>query len=207
MIIAKKTWVELRNYKLNTVADHLQINFRHHDAKEDAMACAQIAISACKHHNCKTIDELANTIQMRNGSLYPDGYIPAKMNSPSTTRLRNIVPTQCNFDPSHLFYKKNVVFTGSLQTMSQMTAIQKVVDLGGFCERDVSRTTNFLVVGKRERFKYKSSNKSCNLELAEKMIVEGKDIKLLFEDKFLQLLNETKPNIGGSLINMVAPKH
>jgi len=45
MLGARRVWPELANHKLNTVAAHLGISFRHHHAGEDAEACARIAFS------------------------------------------------------------------------------------------------------------------------------------------------------------------
>jgi len=43
---ATKVWEELENHKLDTVCRHLKFDFKHHDATEDALACAKILISA-----------------------------------------------------------------------------------------------------------------------------------------------------------------
>lgn len=44
--IARATWPDLENHKLNTVAAHLGIALNHHDAASDAEACANIYIKA-----------------------------------------------------------------------------------------------------------------------------------------------------------------
>ena len=40
--ISRKAWPELPNHKLDTVGGFLHVHFRHHDALEDARACAAI---------------------------------------------------------------------------------------------------------------------------------------------------------------------
>lgn len=45
---ARKMWPSLRNHKLNTVAEHLGIDFKHHDAEEDASVCAGVVIECMK---------------------------------------------------------------------------------------------------------------------------------------------------------------
>lgn len=62
--IARKTWPELMNHKLKTVAEYLGITFKHHDALEDALACAHIAIKACELYGTNTIEELADKIHI-----------------------------------------------------------------------------------------------------------------------------------------------
>jgi len=44
--IARAVWPELPSKSLANMARHLGIRFRHHNAAEDAMACAQVAIAA-----------------------------------------------------------------------------------------------------------------------------------------------------------------
>lgn len=63
--ISRKTWPELESHRLNLVAEHLGIAFKHHDALEDALACAQIALRACELHQVNSIDELAGKINVR----------------------------------------------------------------------------------------------------------------------------------------------
>lgn len=46
--IARKMYPDLENHKLHTVASHLHFNFLHHDALDDARACAHIAMDAQK---------------------------------------------------------------------------------------------------------------------------------------------------------------
>lgn len=44
--IARKAWPDLENHKLGTVGAFLGIDFHHHDALEDARACAAIPLRA-----------------------------------------------------------------------------------------------------------------------------------------------------------------
>lgn len=43
---ARKAWPKLKNHKLSTVADFLNIELNHHDAASDANACAEIILRA-----------------------------------------------------------------------------------------------------------------------------------------------------------------
>jgi len=48
--VARKTWVKIEGgYNLANLAGHLGIEFRHHDALEDAVTCGKIVAEACKH--------------------------------------------------------------------------------------------------------------------------------------------------------------
>jgi len=63
--LSRRVWKNLDNYKLNTVAKSLEINFNHHNAKDDAFACASIAIKAAKDLNAKNFPELLDKINMK----------------------------------------------------------------------------------------------------------------------------------------------
>ncbi len=74
-VIAKLTWPEHPTYRLNDLARALDIRFRHHDAAEDARACALIALSACKIHRVRSLYDLQDVCGLRVGSLYVGGYV------------------------------------------------------------------------------------------------------------------------------------
>ena len=44
--IARKVWPQLPNHKLNTLGEFFQIQFKHHDALDDAKVCAKIPLVA-----------------------------------------------------------------------------------------------------------------------------------------------------------------
>jgi len=77
--IAAKTWPHFENHKLNTVSDHLQFTFTHHNALEDALACANVLLAALREKNVTSPDELAKAIGMRIGTMCEDGYSPCSV--------------------------------------------------------------------------------------------------------------------------------
>ena len=83
-----------------------------------------------------------------------------------------------------MFYKKNCVFTGALQIVRKQ-AMQIVADLGGFCQDNVTKDTNFLILG---NYDYSSNEKSSKHKKAEKYIVQGQDIRILSENVFMDLI-------------------
>lgn len=72
--IAKKTWPELYNHKLNTVSEFLGFEFNHHDALDDCLACANLLIKACKAENVKSPDELADKLKIQTGRMFTNRY-------------------------------------------------------------------------------------------------------------------------------------
>ncbi|WP_040637214.1 3'-5' exonuclease [Mitsuokella sp. oral taxon 131] len=63
--IARRVWPELPNHKLHTVADHLHLKFRHHDALEDAKACAAIPLRASEDEEGETFRAFARRVGVR----------------------------------------------------------------------------------------------------------------------------------------------
>lgn len=189
--IAKKAFPGLISYSLSAVTDYLSIDFKHHHAEQDALACAAIALRACEYHNSKSISELIESLQTTIGNLYPGDYKPARLHrrkSDSGFRIGDIVPTCNDFNVDHPFYEKQLVFTGVLQSMPRKGAMQEVVNLGGYCGSVVGKNTNFLVVGELDYRQLKDGLKSNKLKKAEKFITDGGDLELLTEDEFLRLL-------------------
>lgn len=72
--IAKKTWPEFYNFKLNTVAHYLDIPLRHHHALDDARAAARIVLKACEIHDAYEKNLFLNKLNICNGAISPGSY-------------------------------------------------------------------------------------------------------------------------------------
>ncbi|RUT73634.1 3'-5' exonuclease [Ancylomarina longa] len=60
--ISRILWPGMPNHKLNTMAHLFNIPLKHHDALEDTLACAKIAIKACETMNASQLSDLAKEI-------------------------------------------------------------------------------------------------------------------------------------------------
>jgi DNA polymerase III subunit epsilon len=65
LMIARHVWPELPSKALKNVARHLGIRFRHHDAAEDARACAEVALAAAAELGAAEIAEIPALIRSR----------------------------------------------------------------------------------------------------------------------------------------------
>ena len=74
--VARQSWPELTSAKLNAVCDHLGIRFKHHDAAEDARACAALALEAMKVTGATCFDGLCARTDISLGRLNADSYRP-----------------------------------------------------------------------------------------------------------------------------------
>lgn len=77
--LAQKTWPDLMNHKLNYLSDFLDFSFKHHDALDDCLACANVLIEACKKENVNTPIALADKLAVQVGNVYPGGYKPCSV--------------------------------------------------------------------------------------------------------------------------------
>lgn len=187
--IARKTWPELMSHRLNSVAEHLGIEFQHHDALEDAIACAKIAVRACELHKVHTVQGLAEKLQIKISSI--DSQKPLSF-KPYFWNFRypapgDVVPDCHDFDPEHPFYCSSCVFTGHLKTMTRKEAMQKVVNCGGQCSNTVNKGTKYLIIGEQD-YRVKDG-KSSKFKKAEQLIREGLEIEILNEEQFLKFLD------------------
>lgn len=202
MIIAKNHYLDIENYKLNTVAKYLGIEFKHHHAGEDAMAAAKILIKICEELNINTVEELSSRLGLKIGKLYRDGYSPAGSFKTNTRRPKiksefiscnsgdicNVKPDPEVLREDSIFLNKTVVFTGPLGSMARKEAMQKVITAGGKVGSSVTRKTDYLVTGIRNLNKLSYDKKSNKLKKAELLIEKGQDIVIIHENEFLELV-------------------
>ncbi|UTR14740.1 3'-5' exonuclease [Salipaludibacillus sp. LMS25] len=78
--VAKKTWPEFYNFKLNTIAAELDMTFNHHHALEDAKVAAQIILKAAEIHDTFENTAFFEKIKLFNGILSPQLSLTPGMN-------------------------------------------------------------------------------------------------------------------------------
>lgn len=104
--------------------------------------------------------------------------------------LRKLSVTADYIDTDNPFYEKNVVFTGVLENMLRKDAAQFVVNLGGFAQNNVTKTTDFLVLGNNDYCNTIKDGKSNKQKKAESLILSGSDLKIIPESVFYDMLSE-----------------
>lgn len=188
-VIAKAAWPTLPSYALQLVADYLGIAFEHHIARDDARACAEIALRCCQETGADGLRELSSRLGVTPGFLCRDGYCPCSMRQAEGAVQK---PQAAALNPDHPFFGKTVVFTGALRGISRREAMQLVLAHGGQCEDSVTKRTHFLVVGDFDFRKFTHGDKSTKLLKAERMKAMGADIEILSEDEWRRMLDLKK---------------
>lgn len=185
--ISQKTWPELINYKLTTLADHLSIKFTHHDALDDAYACSEVINKALELSDSNNLTELTKKFNMKIGKHDGTSYT-ASGNKKIKSDLSLISSTNEEFDTDHPFYEASVVFTGTLNSMLRKEAAQRVVDRGGACSNGVNKNTSYLVIGDYDLTRFSEGFKSSKIVKAETLLLKGQRIEIISENEFVRMI-------------------
>ena len=86
----------------------------------------------------------------------------------------------------HPFYKKSIVFTGALSTMTRSTAARLATNCGARVYGAVTEHTDFVILGDKRR------GISTKQQRAEQLIAQGANIQFITEDDFLWILSIEK---------------
>lgn len=85
-LIARRSWPEWKGFGLAAIADRLGITFRHHDALEDAVACAQVMLTAAAKAKVTDMRDLEQRLSVQRGRGGPRGYRDARSPGVSSRR-------------------------------------------------------------------------------------------------------------------------
>lgn len=186
-ILSKNNYQSLNSYSLSTVVEHLGLEFEHHKASEDALMCAKIYLDIKSKHENLNLDEFCKEMKVRLGAMMPDGYKACETKH-NSYNIKDIKPeSEDRFDENHIFFNKQVVFTGTL-CMPRKEAMQHVVNIGGQVADSVTKKTNFLVLGVQDLRQLNGKKKSSKVIKAESLIEKGQDLEIIDEDEFLRLI-------------------
>lgn len=177
MRLARKLLSELPHYRLIDLADYFNIDFsNNHRALRDC----EITLSIYENLKLLAIEKY--------GEL--DSFKDAFKKHSSAIKAKDIVTTNTEFDIDNLFYGKYVAITGTLEKLQRKEAMQIIVDLGGYCEDNVTKKTNYLILGNNDYNPILRGKKSSKLIKAEKLKLEGKDIEILSENVFYDIIDD-----------------
>jgi len=175
----------------------------HHNALDDAVACAKIALE-CMARTGLSIGDLCFALpnvkvhhfsDLRPGDSYKqsrNGYGERKERyiKPSP-RVSDIKCTVECIDPNSLLCGKAIVFTGEL-SIDRKEAMQLAVNAGAIVRTGVSKKTDYLVVGAQDTQLVGEDGMSGKEEKARELNSSGTaNIKIIDEKQFLSLVKGT----------------
>ncbi|GJE18925.1 exonuclease domain-containing protein [Methylobacterium marchantiae] len=175
VMVARRSWPEFAGsggYGLRSLARAFGIQFRHHDAREDARASGIIMMRAIADSGID-LDKWTKRVRL------PISGIPHSV----TYRAGQ---TKAGIADGPLAGEV-LVMTGTLSMLKSEMAIL-AANAGYAVAPSVTKFTTLLVVGDQDARRVGSSGKSAKHMKAEKMIAEGHPIRIMRESDFLVLL-------------------
>lgn len=168
--IARRAWPQLRGnggHGLANLKEFLALDFRHHDAVEDARAAAQVVLRA-EHETGLPFAHLAG-----GGAPRKPGTVAAPMTRPG--------------NPDGPQFGQVACITGKL-SVPRATLVSLAAQAGITVCAAVSDSVTLLVVSDRDLFGARSSGKSVKLRSAEALIARGHGIRIIGETDFMALI-------------------
>ncbi len=166
--VVRRQWEEFRysGYGLPNVAKVLGIEYKSHDAVEDARAAGEVLIKAMEQSGLSLetwLDRAYKRISSGGVSFAQEG------------------------DPDGPFFGETIVFTGALSLTRKEAA--SLAALAGCNVGDgVTKATTILVVGTQDKDRLAGYDKSSKHRKAEQLISSGQNIRIITENDFLDMV-------------------
>lgn len=154
--LARKVITGCKNYQLPTLCETLGIPFEHHhNAKADAIACAEVFLECLRRAGVSSFTELMQKYRFMFGLFFDPGFFrPFRFISTASVSTgvgaKDIVGDPNKLDEDSYFYGKRICFTGTLSLCTRAELQQMIADIGGIPQDGVNLDTQILVVGQQD---------------------------------------------------------
>lgn len=139
-------------------------------------------------HDCIATKEVFEKLKEVAIDKYGDIETFVKAFSHNNVKAGDISSQNTTYDITHPLYGKTCVFTGTLEKMVRRDAMQAVVNIGGKIGDNVTKETNFLILGNNDYCSAIKNGKSNKHKKAESLMIKGQDIAIIPENVFYDLL-------------------
>lgn len=168
--IARKVFPELRSHRLKTLNKELKLeNQPTHRASTDVCATLEIY-------------EICKRTAMENGLTFEELF---KYQKSKVADVRDRIEVKDNATLNGEVF----VFTGTLEKMNRKAARKLVLENGGKVGDNVTKKTNFLVLGNADYHVRLKGGKSSKMKKAEDLIIKGADLEIISENVFYEMIN------------------
>lgn len=181
-LVTRRTWTQFarRGFRLPNIAAYLGIDYKAHDALEDARCAGLVVVEALRLTGL-SLEEMRRQL---------DGY-RAPMHESGVTGVakKRIYPQRVTREgnPAGVLHGQVVVFTGEL-AIERVAAADRAAAIGCAVEANVTRRTTLLVVGGANPRSFAGAGKSSKLVKAEAMQARGHRIRILTESEFMGVM-------------------
>ena len=168
---------ELPHHRLKDLAEYYEIDTKgNHRASKDVQITNEVYL--------KLYDEMLNKF----GTL--EEFLNQCRRKRQRIKFSDIKAQTTEIDENNPFYNKAVAITGTLEKMQRKDAMQIIANLGGICQDNVNKETNFLILGNNDYNPQLRGKKSNKLIKAEELKLKGNDIEIMSENVFYDILDE-----------------
>jgi len=176
--VVRRAWpiFSQSGYGLSNVAAHFCIQYREHDALEDARCAGEILLRAIAETGLSA-EEWLTRIEQPIGSSGAQG-----------------IRRDGNSDGP--LFGEVLVFTGTLSMLRRMAA-DAAADAGCRVDGGVTKHTTLLVVGHEDVRRLAGHDKSSKHRKAEELIAKGQPIRILAESDFRRIVLRSNAAVGG----------
>lgn len=105
-------------------------------------------------------------------------------------RAADIVGDENKAQPECPIYQQHCCITGKLEYYTRKEAMQLIADLGGINDDNVTKATNFLILGNNDYCTTIKDGKSSKQKKAEAARLKGQDIEIMPESVFYDMIAE-----------------
>jgi DNA polymerase-3 subunit epsilon len=167
--VVRRAWTEFSKsgYGLSNVAQHFGIDYRAHDALEDARCAGELMLRAMAHTGL-TIEQWLTRVEQPIDPSAAHGH-------------------RRDGNPDGELFGEVLVFTGAL-AMPRRAAADAAAAAGCRVDAGVTKHTTLLVVGDEDLRKLNGHEKSSKHRKAEELIANGQPIRILGESDFRRIV-------------------
>lgn len=177
------------SYQFDYLCDEMGVSVEGIAPMDFAIAWCQLLIKACADKEFADLLMFAEENRIVVGSISLQGYERChikRIYKPKKKEVTEYDPA--NFDETHPFFDRNVVFTGKLTYFLREDAEYYVERIGGHCSSGLTKATSYLVVGVQSPSQVGPDGLSAKQKKAIKYREEGMEIELLNETDFIDIM-------------------
>lgn len=204
-IVMSRIVYDLNSYRLPIVAKAAGVAWDsnlHHNAEYDSLIAAQITISMARALRVDSLVNLTKELNVSLGYLSADNhgqcspaFYEAKIDRTPSPQFKSAKEVMIHVEasPFHPLYRRNVVFTGELSTLTRGEAWYETGEFGGTPCDNVTRKTNILVVAQHEFGDFlQGKTPSSKVRYAQKLQTLGMPIEIIGEEEFMGFISWEK---------------
>ncbi len=193
-IFSKKIWEGLPSYNLKALCNLNNIQFRHHRAGADSEATAKLVMAAFKKNEINSVSQLSTKLRIEIGEIYERGYKPSRAKKPfKGKQIDGVFGDKLKNDSNHIFYNQIVVISEKMKSVPLNNAYQMIADIGGINAKNVTKSTDFLILTREEIATNDSNLLTTKHKRAINLIKNGSYLEIISEEQFLENMQNRYP--------------